>query len=62
MKTTGASVALAMCFADSPLPRKCLPPAEGMPAGPPRAVQLSRGPNGPLFGWIAPESGGKTPT
>ena len=49
MKTTVASVALAMLFCGLAVAQEMPPPAEGMPAGPPRALQLSRGPNGPII-------------
>ncbi len=45
MKTTGASVALAIVFCGFAVAQEMPPAAEGMPAGPPRAVQLGPGPN-----------------
>ena len=49
MKTTVASVAMAIAFCALAAAQEMPPPAEGMPAGPPRAVQLGRGPNGPFI-------------
>ena len=49
MKTTVASVALAIVFCGLAVAQEMPPPAEGMPAGPPRAVQLGHGPNGPFI-------------
>ena len=68
MKTTVASVALAIVFCGLAVAQEMPPPAEGMPAGPPKAVQHGPGPNRPLFGrtiselfgWTISESGGKT--
>ena len=48
MKTTVASVTLAIVFCGLAIAQEMPPPAEGMPAGPPVAVQLGRGPNGPV--------------
>ena len=49
MKTTVASVALAILLCGFAVAQEMPPPAEGMPAGPPRAVQIGRGPNGPFI-------------
>jgi len=49
MKTTGASVALAIVFCGFAVAQEMPPAAEGMPAGPPTELQLTRGPNGPLI-------------
>jgi len=49
MKTTVASVALAMVFSGLAVAQETPPPAEGMLEGPPTEVQLLRGPNGPFI-------------
>jgi Spy/CpxP family protein refolding chaperone len=49
MKATVASVALAIVFCGFAVAQEMPPAAEGMPAGPPRAVQLGREPNGPFI-------------
>ncbi len=49
MKTTVASVALAILFCGFAVAQEMPPPAEGMPAGPPKAVQLGPGPNRPVI-------------
>jgi Spy/CpxP family protein refolding chaperone len=49
MKTTIASVALAVVFCGLAVAQEMPPPAEGMPAGAPRALQLTPGPNGPFI-------------
>ena len=49
MKTTVASVALAIVFCGLAVAQEMPPPAEGMPAGPPKAVQLGPGPNRPVI-------------
>ncbi len=49
MKTTVASVALAIVFCGLAVAQEMPPPAEGMPAGPPKAVQHGPGPNRPVI-------------
>jgi hypothetical protein len=62
MKTTVASVALAIVFCGLAVAQEMPPRLRGCRRARPGRSSLVTGQTALLFGWIVPESGGKTPT